>query len=159
MDGMNFSPNAHTSVRLNTAAAVVSNWRGKRKLAQRLPFHRDTWVVVATVSPKTQTLVAELALITVGGISGPRPGGGGIVRHPAPAQCSTSVLSEVAHCCGQRSPTAQTSRAPAAATLTISLEPPPGWPMPGSDGRACTTRHPGETPAACPALPRPAGPA
>src|SRR5260370_10345891 len=99
---MNFSPNAHTSVRLNTAAAVVRNWRGKRKLAQRLPFHRDTRVVRPTVSPKTQTLVAELALITVGGISGPRPGGGGIVRHRAPAQGSTSVLRGLAsHCCGQ----------------------------------------------------------
>jgi len=112
------------------------------------------------VSPKTQTLVAELALITVGGISGPLPGGGGIVRHLAPAQCSTTVLWELAsHRCGQRTPTAQTSRAPTAATLSISLEPPPGWPLPGSDGRPCTTRHPGETWAAGRAVARPVCPA
>src|SRR5215468_7459866 len=107
----------------------MRNWRGKRKLAHLLPFHRDTRVVSSTVSPKTQTLAAELALITVGGISGPVPGGGGIVRHLAPSQCSTSVLWELAsHCCGQIVPTAQASRAPAAATLSISLEPPPGCP-------------------------------
>jgi hypothetical protein len=111
------------------------------------------------VSPKTQTLAAELALITVGGISGPVPGGGGIVRHRAPTQCLTSVLGELAsHCRGQIVPTAQTSRALAAATLSISLEPPPGWPLPGSDGRACTIRHPGQTWTACPAPPRPACP-
>jgi len=112
------------------------------------------------VSPKTQTLAAELALITVGGISGPVPGGGGIVRHLAPAQCSTSVLWELAsHCRGQTVPTAQTSPAPAAATLSISLEPPPCWPLPGSDGSACTIRHPCDTRAACPALARLVSPA
>ena len=54
-------------MRLNTAAAYVRNWRGKRKLAYRRPFHRATRVVRSTVSPKTQTLTAELALITVAG--------------------------------------------------------------------------------------------
>ena len=81
------------------------------------------------------------------------------MRHLAPAQCSTSVLWELAsHCCGQIVPTAQASPASAAATLSMSVEPPPGWSLPGSEGRACTIRHPGETPAARPALPRPVCP-
>ena len=76
-------------MRLNTAAAVVRKSGGKLKLAQLLPFHRDARVVISAVSAKTQALVAELALITVGGIDAALPGGEGIVRHLAPAQCST----------------------------------------------------------------------
>ncbi len=82
------------------------------------------------------------------------------MRHLAPAQCSTSRRAELAsHCGGQISPVAQASRTLTAATLSMSVEPPPGWPLPGSEGRACTIRHPGEAWIAHPALPRSVCPA